>query len=183
MSAIEHNIPIHLLSRSITEYWGLSNNRSTRGMSARVLGPGVLVLADFLWPDRPNYFPGDASDKEPTCQLRRHKRGGFDPWVGRIPGGRNGNPLQCSCLGKVFLPGKSHGQRSLAGYSPWGCRQLDTTEWLSMHAWWAKLFPLVILLSIFWWPGQWAMAGSSNILTESNKSWISSVYFFPSWCS
>ena len=31
----------------------------------------------------------------------------------------------------VFLPGKSHGQRSLAGYSPWGCKELDTTEQLS----------------------------------------------------
>ena len=28
----------------------------------------------------------------------------------------------------VFLPGKSHGQRSLVGYSPWGCRELDTTK-------------------------------------------------------
>ena len=28
----------------------------------------------------------------------------------------------------VFLPGKSHGQRSLVGYSPWGCKELDTTE-------------------------------------------------------
>ena len=34
----------------------------------------------------------------------------------------------------VFLPGKSHGQNSLVGYSPWGCKELDTTEWLSMHA-------------------------------------------------
>ena len=31
----------------------------------------------------------------------------------------------------VFLPGESHGQRSLAGYSPWGCRELDTTERLT----------------------------------------------------
>ena len=31
----------------------------------------------------------------------------------------------------VFLPGESHGQRSLAGYSPWGHKELDTTEWLS----------------------------------------------------
>ena len=30
----------------------------------------------------------------------------------------------------VLLPGKSHGQRSLVGYSPWGCKELDTTEWL-----------------------------------------------------
>ena len=34
----------------------------------------------------------------------------------------------------VFLPGKSHGQRSLAGYSPQGCKELDLTERLSMHA-------------------------------------------------
>ena len=31
-------------------------------------------------------------------------------------------------LTPVFLPGKSHGQRSLAGYSPWGCKELDTTK-------------------------------------------------------
>ena len=34
----------------------------------------------------------------------------------------------------VFLPGESHGQRSLAGYSPWGCKELDTTEQLITHA-------------------------------------------------
>ena len=34
----------------------------------------------------------------------------------------------------VFLPGKSHGQRSLAGCSPRGRKELDTTQWLSMHA-------------------------------------------------
>ena len=34
----------------------------------------------------------------------------------------------------VFLPGESHGQRSLAGYSPWGCKKLEMTEQLSMHA-------------------------------------------------
>ena len=33
----------------------------------------------------------------------------------------------------VFLPGESHGQRGLVGYSPWGCKELDTTEQLSMH--------------------------------------------------
>ena len=34
----------------------------------------------------------------------------------------------------VFLPGESHGQRRLAGYSPWGRKELDMTEQLSMHA-------------------------------------------------
>ena len=33
----------------------------------------------------------------------------------------------------VFLPVKSHGQRSLAGYSPWGNKELDTTEQLNIH--------------------------------------------------
>ena len=36
--------------------------------------------------------------KELACQCRRHKRCWFDPWVGKIPGGRHGSPLQYSCL-------------------------------------------------------------------------------------
>ena len=44
---------------------------------------------------------------------------------GRSLGGRHGNPLQYSCLAN------SHGQRSLEGYSPWGRKELDMTEWLS----------------------------------------------------
>ena len=50
---------------------------------------------------------------------------GSIPGSGRSPGGGNGYPLQYSCLGK------SHGQRSLAGYSPWGCKELDKTEQLT----------------------------------------------------
>ena len=42
-------------------------------------------------------FPGGSSGKEPACQCRRH-RSGLDPWIGRSPGGGNGNPLQYSCL-------------------------------------------------------------------------------------
>ena len=38
------------------------------------------------------------SGKESTCQYRRYKRHGSDPWVGKIHGVRNGNPLQYSCL-------------------------------------------------------------------------------------
>ena len=58
----------------------------------------------------------------PAC--RRHRRWGFDPWVGRIPWRRKWQPTP------VFLLGKSHGQRSLVGYSPWGHKELD----MSMHA-------------------------------------------------
>ena len=43
---------------------------------------------------------------------------GFYPWVGKIPWRRKWQPTV------VFLPGKFHGQRSLAGYSPWSCRRV-----------------------------------------------------------
>ena len=52
-------------------------------------------------------FPGGASGKEPGCQCRRHKRGGFDPWVRKIPWMKAWQPTP------VFLPGESHRQRSL----------------------------------------------------------------------
>ena len=41
---------------------------------------------------------GGTSGKEPACQCRKHKRCGFDPWVGKISGERHGNLLQYSCL-------------------------------------------------------------------------------------
>ena len=46
----------------------------------------------------------------------------FSPWVGRIPLKKE------MATHSIFLPGKSHGQRRLAGYSPWGCKELDTTQ-------------------------------------------------------
>ena len=66
-------------------------------------------------------FPGRASGNEFACQCRRHKRCGFDSWVRKIPW-RAWPPTP------VFLLGESHGQRSLAGYSPWDHKELDMTE-------------------------------------------------------
>ena len=57
-------------------------------------------------------FPGSASDKDPACQCRKCKRYGLDPWVRKIPWRRKEQPTP------VFLTRKSHGQRTLAGYSP-----------------------------------------------------------------
>ena len=59
------------------------------------------------------------SGKESACQCRRH---GLGPWVGKIPWRRKWQPAP------VFLPGKSQGQRSPAGYSPWGHKESDTIE-------------------------------------------------------
>ena len=75
-------------------------------------------------------FPGSTVVKEPACQCRRCKRCGFNTWVGEIPWGGVGKWQ--STL--VFLPGKSQGQRSPVGYSSWGHKELDMTEWLSMDA-------------------------------------------------
>ena len=71
------------------------------------------------------FISGGASGKEPPCQCSRYKRRGFDPWIGKIPQRRKGQPTP------VFLPGEFHGQRSLVGYSPWGHKELDMTERLT----------------------------------------------------
>ena len=72
-------------------------------------------------------LPSWLSGKKFACQQRRHRRCGFDPWIGKIPWRRKWQPIP------VFLTGESHEQRSLAGNSPSGHRELDTTEQLSMH--------------------------------------------------
>ena len=69
-------------------------------------------------------FPGGTSVKDSACQRRRHKR------LRKIPWRRACQPTP------VFLPGESpHGQKSLAGYSPWCCKESDTTEQLSTPSW------------------------------------------------
>ena len=69
-------------------------------------------------------FPGGSDGKESTYNVGDL---GLIPGLGRSPGGGHGNPLQYSCLENP------HGQRSLAGYCPWGHKESDMTEWLSAH--------------------------------------------------
>ena len=66
-----------------------------------------------LWPLTIG-LPRWLSGKESTCQCTIHRRFRFDPSVGKIPWRRKWQPTL------VFLPGESHGQRSLVVYSPWG---------------------------------------------------------------
>ena len=65
-------------------------------------------------------FSGGSDDKVYICLQCR--RPGFDPWVRKILWGRKWQPTP------VLLPGKSHGQRSIVSYSPWGLKESDTTE-------------------------------------------------------
>ena len=69
-------------------------------------------------------LPSSTTAKEPACQRRRCRRQGFHPWVTEIPWRRKWQPTP------VFLPGESHGRRSVVGYSPWGRKQLDMTKQL-----------------------------------------------------
>ena len=57
-------------------------------------------------------FSGGTSGKGPSCQSKRYKRFGFNPWIRKIPWRRAWQPTS------VLLPGKSHGQRSLMDYGP-----------------------------------------------------------------
>ena len=72
-------------------------------------------LSYFLW------LPSWHSGKGSAWQCRRRRRCGFSLWVGKIPWGRKSQPTP------VILPGESLGPRSLAGCSPWGCTESDTT--------------------------------------------------------
>ena len=64
-------------------------------------------------------FPGSSDSKGLACNVGDL---GSISGLGRSPGGGHGNPLQYSCLENP------HGQRSLVGYSSWGCKRSDTTE-------------------------------------------------------
>ena len=81
------------------------------------------------------------SGKESTCQCWRCR---FDPWVSKIPWRRKWQPIP------VFLPGKYRGQRSLAGYSPWGLKE-------SRHDLATKQEQqLKVCKNVFWtWPSIW----------------------------
>ena len=69
-------------------------------------------------------FPDGSDGKEFTCNVENW---GLIPGLGRSPGERNSNPLQDSCLENPLE------QRSLAGYSPWGCKESDMVERLTLH--------------------------------------------------
>ena len=73
---------------------------------------GSSGLSEIFPPQKSPGFPGGTSGKEPACYCRRRKRCGFYPWVGKIPWRRARQPTP------VFLPGESHGRKSLVGYSP-----------------------------------------------------------------
>ena len=85
-------------------------------------------IRQWLWLQ--NVFPGGTMIKNLPANTGGEtdvSSSGFNPWLGNIPWRRKWQTTP------VLLPGKSHGQRSLAGYSPGGCKQSDMTERLHFH--------------------------------------------------
>ena len=88
------------------------------------------------------------------------KRPGSDPWIRKIPWRRDWLPTS------IFLPGKSHRQRSPAGYSPWGLKELDTTEWLTLS----------LLLNFCTPPEQSPMTGVKRYNRDSKVfEWVNEI--------
>ena len=103
--------------------------------------------------------------------MQRHERCGFNPWVGKTPWGREWEPTP------VFLPGESHGQRSLAGYSPWGRKESNTTEATShthsMSSAWCQWLHLRAIQTIYWL-NEWKL----TIITFQSLKSLKSILLF-----
>ena len=106
----------HLGSYSSSLY--IRGQQSSEGL-ALLLKVGTRQSRDLSPGQLMSGFPGDPRGKEPACQCRRHRRLGFDPWVGKIPWRRKWQSTP------AFLPGESHGRRSLVGHR---LTESDTTE-------------------------------------------------------
>ena len=103
----------HLTQRKTLEHHLGTQNSGTCCLSYKI-NTGSLLIAfrcsttKHLLEQAPGTAPARwLSGEEPACQCRRLRRLGFDRWVGKIPWGRIWQPTP------VFLPGESHGQRSL----------------------------------------------------------------------
>ena len=128
---IAHQAPTSMGS-SRQEHWSGLPFPSPGDLPNPGIKPGPPALwADALTAELPSREKhsttvGQISSKESACNARGVcRRGGFNPWVRKIPGRRKWQSTP------IFLPGESHRRRSLAGYSPWDCKESDTTEQLN----------------------------------------------------
>ena len=107
-------------------------------------------------------FPAGAGGREPSCQCRRLKRCGLDPWIGKIPWRANGKPLQYSCL-------KIPWTEKLGGLQSDGSQRVD-------HDWVTKLVSSPTLT--FWFFDSSCCNGSKLILL-----WSFDFHFLnDEWC-
>ena len=91
--------------------------------------PHSSILTSVAFPPWPWHVSGASLVTQMVKNPPQCRRPGFDPWVRRIPCRRQWLPTP------IFLAGESLGQRSLEGYSPWGCKESDTTKQLTFSHW------------------------------------------------
>ena len=96
------------------------------GLSTEQAPDLLLTLVLSVIQEIAEGFPDGAVVKS-LLQCRRRQRCRFASWVRKIPWSRKWQPAP------IFLPGKHHVQRSLAGYSPWGCKELGTPKHAHTH--------------------------------------------------
>ena len=118
------------LDMSLSILRDLLMDREAWRVAAHGVAKSRTRLIDFHFhflrtPSHTKGFPHGSGGKGSTCQCRRC---GFDLWVETIPWRRKWQATA------VFFSREFHGWRSLVGYTPWGHKQLDMTEWLSTHA-------------------------------------------------
>ena len=98
--------------RNLVPWPGCSALGAQQGSPERLFRVSTSLLGLPRW----------LSGKEFTCQCKRLRRCSSGSWIRKIPWRRKWQPLP------LFLPGESHGQRSLTGYSPRGRKESDMTE-------------------------------------------------------
>ena len=120
-----------VVSKLLLFFFFLLNNQDAHGRTPSFL-LSIFHLHLLISISEPIYltmdFPNGSADRV-RLQFRRRRKYRFNPFVGKIPWRRKWQ------LTPIFLPGESHGQRSLADYSPWGCKELDTTEYAHISHW------------------------------------------------
>ena len=126
LSDFTFTFPFHALEKEMATHssvlaWRIPGTRESDGLPSLGLHRVGHDWSDFA-AAAASWVPGGTSGKEPACQCRRRKRRGFSPWVRKIPWRRKWQPTP------VSLPGESHGQRRVAGNSPWGRKESDMTE-------------------------------------------------------
>ena len=130
--------------------------------------PSEAAVEDIIFPSA-HHSPGIRVKWSPLGQTVKHlptmQQTGFDPWVGKILWRRKWQPTP------VLLPGKSHGWRSMVGYSPWGHKESDTTE--QLH--------LVLVLEALWKEDIWYLL-MERILIRANSKFIITAYLWEPKC-
>ena len=114
----------HSLTHLLSQFWSwcLKDGQN----EARDVGEGLQSQGiNYNHLTRTRGFPGGSDDRESACNLGDT---GSISGLERFPREGNGNPCQYSCLENP------HGQRSLVGYSPWGHKESDMTEWLNNNS-------------------------------------------------